>query len=235
MDEYCSVADTALTYKHYSSISRAATPCLGLENRESDLLKSLAMRMFPDCSSWCIYDYYSNGRMAWKWSYSRLCWDLKSWGSCHWNYALKQNQTDWENAMDSIKLMCTYSPTLSPTDCLPTYTWDKTRADELCPSTMDYFPANKSYGVEVCDDANSVAKQDNLELSLANKFFTTCSSYCVYDYETVVNNVRTDSNDYGGFIWKQTCYKWVTGFLCFSNALSQFVEVSLRAKDLCNL
>merc|ERR1719419_41355 len=52
MDEHCSVADTALTYKHYSSIGRYAVPCTGFEARETDLLKSLAMKLYVDCSSW---------------------------------------------------------------------------------------------------------------------------------------------------------------------------------------
>jgi len=233
MDEYCSVADTGSTYKHYSSIGRAAIPCSGFENLVNDLLKSLAMRMFEGCSSWCVYDYYSNAEKAWKWSSAGSCWDLKTWGSCHWDYALKQNEVEWEEAKESIQWMCTYSPTLSPTDCMPYYTWTEERAEELCPSTMDYFDASKSYGVKVCDDAKSVTKQSNLEASLANNFYEKCSSYCVYDYDTVINNIQTSSSDYGGFIWKDTCYKWVTGFLCFTDALAQFDEVSLRAKDLC--
>jgi hypothetical protein len=235
MDEYCSVVDTGSTYKHYNSTGRAAIPCPGFEFRESHLLKSLAMRMFSDCSSWCIYDYYSNGAIAWKWSSNGLCWNPLTRGSCHWDYAQKQPQAEWLKAKESIKWMCTYSPTVSPTDCMPNYIWDEKRAEELCPSTMDAFPASKSYGVEVCDDAKSVTRKDNLEASLANNFFTQCSSHCVYDYDTIINNIRTGSSDYGGFIWKDTCYKWVTGWYCFTNAISQFEEVSQRAKDLCSL
>merc|ERR1711920_1030579 len=64
MDNYCSVEDTRLTYKHYSNISRAAVPCSGFEERAGDLLKSLAMRMYAGCSSWCVYDYSSNALLA---------------------------------------------------------------------------------------------------------------------------------------------------------------------------
>merc|ERR1712087_556548 len=88
MDEHCSVADTALTYKHYSSIGRGAVPCTGFESREADLLKSLAMRLYVDCSSVCVYDFNSNAVEAWKWHNGNQCWDLKTWGSCHWNYQL---------------------------------------------------------------------------------------------------------------------------------------------------
>jgi len=117
---------------------------------------------------------------------------------------------------------------------MPSYDWTEERAEELCPSTMDHFNANKSYGIGVCDDATSSTKQGNLEASLANKFYEQCSSYCVYDFDTVVNNIKTDSSNYGGFIWKDTCYKWVTGWYCFNEDLHKFKEISLRAEDLCN-
>jgi hypothetical protein len=234
MDGYCSVADTGSTYKHYESTGRAAIPCPGFEFRESDLLKSLAMRMFSDCSSWCIYDYYSKGTTAWKWSSNDLCWDPKTRGSCHWDYVLNKPQAEWIKAKESIKLMCTHSPTVSPT-CIPIYTWDKERAEELCPTTIDVFTESKSYRVRVCDDAKSVTRQDNLEASLANNFFAQCSSSCVYDYDTIINNIQSGSSDYGGFIWKNTCYKWVTAWFCFSNVIFEFHEVSKRAEDLCTL
>merc|ERR1719494_1251337 len=81
MDSYCSIADTGFTYKHYSDVGRAAIPCSGFEDRQDDLLKSLAMKMFAACTSWCVYDYYSDAELAWKWSSGFLCWDLKTWGS----------------------------------------------------------------------------------------------------------------------------------------------------------
>jgi len=235
MDEHCSVLDTGATYKHYpSAIGRAPVPCEGLEDSEEDLLKSLAMRMYDDCSSWCVYDYYSNALLAWKWSNSRKCWDLKSWGSCHWDYSKKENQTDWENAKKAILGMCTHAPTTSPTACMPYYDWNVARAEELC-SSGTYGDADKSYGVQVCDDEKSVVKQASLEKSLANKFYDTCSSWCVYDYDTILNNTRTNSSDHGGFIWKSDCWKWVTKYTCFVANIGEFEKLSLLALGLCEL
>merc|ERR1719193_1169584 len=132
--------------------------------------------------------------------------------------------------------MCIYSPTLYPTDCMPSYNWNEERAEELCSSTNDYGSANKSYGVQVCDDNNSVTKQTNLAKSLANNFYTKCTSWCVYDYDTVMNNIQSGSTNYGGFIWRNidSCWKWVTGYQCFVGSISEFEEVSLRAEDLCD-
>jgi len=232
MDSYCSIDDTGFTYKHYSSIDRAAVPCSGYEERADDLLKSLAMRMYGDCTSWCVYDYYSNALLAWKWSNADLCWNLLTWGSCHWDYTYNINQTQWDEAKLAITRMCTNSPTLSPTSCMPYYTWDDDRAEEICPSSI-YNYADKSFGVKVCDGDNSVAEQAQLEKSLANQFFTQCSAWCVYDYDTIMNNIQNDSVEYGGFIWKQTCWQWVTGWTCFDSAFSDFEMVSLRARDQC--
>merc|ERR1711920_381998 len=144
-----------LTYKHYSNISRAAVPCSGFEDRAGDLLKSLAMRMYADCSSWCVYDYSSNALLAWKWSNKDLCWNLLTWGSCHWDYSNGMNSTEWNEAKLAITFMCTQSPTQSPTDCVPLYTWDADRAEEICPSLEDIEP-DKSFGVLVCDDDTSL-------------------------------------------------------------------------------
>jgi len=234
MENYCSVDDTRFTYKHFSSIGRAAVPCSGYEDRAGDLLKSLAMRMYDDCSSWCIYDYSSNALLAWKWSNNYLCWDLKTWGSCHWDYTNNMNQTGWNDAKLAITLMCIYSPTQSPTDCVPLYTWDEDRAKELCPSLEDVVP-DKGFGVAVCDDDKSVTKQANLEKSLANNFFKKCSSWCVYDYDTIMNNIINDSAEYGGFFWKSNCWEWVTGLTCFTTSLSDFEAVSLRALEQCEV
>merc|ERR1711920_97032 len=234
MDNYCSVEDTKLTYKHYSNIGRAAVPCAGSEDRAGDLLKSLAMRMYNDCSSWCVYDYSSSALLAWKWSNIDLCWNLLTWGSCHWDYSNGMNSNEWNEAKLAITFMCTQSPTQSPTDCVPLYTWDADRAEEICPSLEDIEP-DKSFGVLVCDDDTSLTKQASLEKSLANYFFDKCSSWCVYDYDTITNNIINDSAEYGGFIWKSTCWRWVTGNFCFTTSLSEFQRVSERALDQCEV
>jgi len=229
MDDYCTVGQTGSTYKHYSDVDRAAVPCSGYEDHEDELLKSLAMRLFKVCSSWCVYDYYSNALLAWKWSSSGECWELQTWGGCHWDYTNLSNQPEWEFALDFVTLSCTLSPTMSPTGCMPYYTWDEDRAGELCPD-MSSIVADKSFGVQACD----TSMQDKLEKSLANNFYTQCSSWCVYDFDTVINNILTDSSEYGGFIWKNTCWKWVTDWHCFTDSAQEFEDVTLRAEEHCD-
>jgi len=235
MDDHCSVEDTSLTYKHYSGNGRAAEPCAGFEAREADLLKSLAMKMFKSCSSWCVYDFNSNAVEAWKWNNGDKCWDPTTWGSCHWNYEENRENTEWLDAMDALKVTCTYEPTLAPTSCIPYYTWDADRAVEVCSSND--FIADKSFGIQVCTDAGSAQKQTKLEKSLANRFFDKCDSWCVYDYDTLVDNVRAGSNNHGGFIWRNTdrCWKWVTSWQCFDTSIEEFNAVSVRAGELCTV
>jgi len=237
MDDHCTVAETKVTYKHYSSIGRAAVPCEDVDSNEADLLKSMAMALFNDCSSWCVYDFYARAHDAWKWNNGDKCWDRvlwKDWGSCFWNWQQGDISTEYMAAMEAIALTCTYEPTVSPTDCMPEYTWNEDRAAEVCPSIQT---ADKSFGVQVCTDANSASKQTELEKSLANQFFTKCDSWCVYDYDTVMDNVQADpnTNNFGGFIWRNNdkCWKWVTCCLCFDASINEFVEVTESAKEMC--
>merc|ERR1711920_1174722 len=234
MDEHCTVAETYLTYKHHSNIGRAAEPCAGFESREADLLKSLAMEMYSDCSSWCVYDFYSNALEAWKWNNADTCWDLKTWGSCHWNYADDRNNTEWLDAMDLVKATCTSEPTTAPTSCVPYYDWDEARAVEICSET---FIAEKSFGTQTCTDADSASKQDELEKSLANEFFIQCDSWCVYDYDTLIDNTKTGANNHGGFIWRSDglCWKWVTGWQCFTSSIDEYYHALARASETCEV
>jgi len=227
MDVYCSPVETGGTYKHYSSIGRAATPCSRFEQLKDNLLKSLAMRLYDQCSSTCIYDYYSDGENAWKWSFSGFCWKLEAWGSCQWDYKLARNQPFWTDIKGS---MCTPLP---PAECIRTFTWNNVRAEKLC-SNINAINSHKFYGVPVCDDAISATKQASLDKSLANKFFHRCTSMCVYDYDTIINNIRSDSRNYGGFFLQTTCWKWVTSGECFPTSLLEFEEISLHAQDLCD-
>lgn len=232
MDTHCSVDDTAATYKHYDGLGRAAVPCAGHEDAEDDLLKSMVMEIYRGCSSWCVYDYWTAAELAWKWNKNDLCWDLMDWGSCHWDYANGINNTEWEVAKEQVKGFCTMSPTMLPTGCVPYYTWNEDRADVVCSPDNDYG-ADKSYGVTVCSDSASAGKQAELEDSLANNFFTACESWCVYDYSTVINNVKDDAVVQGGFIWKSTCWQWVEAWTCFDASYYEFEEVMNYTKGAC--
>jgi hypothetical protein len=83
MDQYCTVEQTKLTYKHYESVGRAAVPCTGYGDYADDLLKSLANRLFAQCSAWCVYDFNSKGEGAWLWRNSEKCWNYTTTGHCH--------------------------------------------------------------------------------------------------------------------------------------------------------
>jgi len=241
MDSHCTVAETGSTYKHYESkgnnlVGRRPVPCSGDEDNESDLLKSLAMRLFEDCSSWCVYDFPSGAEKVWKWRNRGLCWELKDWGSCHWDYTKKVIAREWTRAKAAFQLVCTHAPSMSPTDCMPKYVWDEARASELC--GKEYGSTNKGFGANVCKtDDVSVTKQESLDVSLANAFYKHCSSKCVYDYDTVINNIQTGSSDQGGFIWKSAidCWKWVEeDYPCFTLG-SDFHDVSVYAEGQCDV
>merc|ERR1719320_672601 len=228
MDEYCSVEDSGFTYKHNSSVGRYPEACSGWEDRQDDLLKSLAMKLYDGCSSWCVYDFYSDAILAWKWKNSALCWDLKTSGSCHWNTANGVNETAWEEAKQTVRYTCTVSPTQSPTDCMPVYVWNQARSEELCPTAVT---ANKTYGVQACDGTY----QTFLEASLAARMYSKCTSWCVYDYDMILLTVVSGKDGYGGWIWRDglSCWKWVTDSQCFEASIDEYNEVLEYAANDC--
>jgi len=233
MDEYCTVAATLKTFKHYGN--RAAVPCVGYEDYANDLLKSLAMKMYSSCSSWCVYDYSTNAEIAWQWKNNAQCWDRKTWGTCHWDYTNKVNSTEWEYAKTLVKQFCTYPPTAAPTNCISTYEWTQERAEELC-TAGEYGYADKGYGAVVCIDPASSTQQAQLNATLANGFYTACGSWCIYDFETLTNNVKSGSSDTGGFKWNNanSCWKWVTDAnACFTVFTDEFESAQDYAQDFC--
>merc|ERR1719419_1438890 len=178
---------------------------------------SLANRAYRSCSAWCVYDSHPEGygdaseTFIWR---KRGCWEPTRTGLCIFGNTQER------------ELMAEYVEYTLCKPCIPFNTWSEDRAEEICPSIVS---AGKSYGAEVCDDPNSSTKQDNLDKSLANRFFAQCTSYCVYDYETIMSN----GGSYGGFMWKQTCWKWVTSWDCFGKHISEFTDVSSRAANFC--
>jgi len=204
--------------------SSTAVVCDGYENYQYRLDNSLANRVFLRCSAWCVYDIHTNAQEAFIWRNNNQCWEPVTSGLC-----IQQNVDDREEMANYIETILCESTTPEPTKaCMPNYSWDNDRAKELC---TDYGSTDKGFGVNVCADTPS--NQDNLERSLANRFYANCASWCVYDYDVVINNILTNSSNTGGFIWKSDCWKWVTDYYCFNAAASEFEKVLLFAKDHC--
>jgi len=105
MDAYCSPGDTGPTYKHHCHIGRAAEPCR-YQMLAENLKKSLAMRLYSDCSSTCVYDYYTNAHSAWRWSAADLCWEMQAWGPCHWDFKRRKMHPEWVAAKRRMSLFC---------------------------------------------------------------------------------------------------------------------------------
>jgi len=245
MEAYCSPNDTGITYKHHCHIGRPAEPCWEFAELAQDLHKSLAMRLYSDCSSTCVFDYYSDAENAWKWSSADLCWDLEAWGSCQWDYLLKKNQPEWDAAKARMSLMCARPAGSAPTKnavtsissgCIPSYPssfWNTDRAEELCPSSK-YFKTAIFYGVQACWDTKSAMHQASLYKSLANKFFHRCTSMCIYDHDTIIKNIVHDYANLGGFQWNGKCWKWVTKGDCFvSPYRHEYEKIYLYAQNKC--
>jgi len=128
----------------------------------------------------------------------------------------------------------TYAPTAEPTDspttafpaCIEKKTWDQSIASEICPSSS-WGKTDRGYGSMFACDSDLQAK---LEVSAANELFEQCSSYCIYDYEALLNGVQF------GFIWKSSegCWMSVTKYTCFKDhAYEVFEELQVTAASIC--
>jgi len=189
-----------------------------------------------ECPYWCMYDplrVVGNDAVGFKWHNSLACWNVLVGATNPLCYS--RSWAEWEWATSKAQNWCcppntTGAPTLGPSPCSPYSSWNEVRASELCPTTVQ---ADKSYDINVCDETEET--KEKLEDSLANQFYTQCNSWCVYDYDTLINNTKTGSSDKGGFIWKNnnSCWKWVTGGFCFTAANHEFEEVSSLAAATC--
>jgi len=191
------------------------------------------------CPHWCMYDPLSivGNAVGFKWHNCLACWNVLVGASNPLRYIHSKAEWDW--ATSKARNWCcpptfTEAPTLGPSPtprvCSPYNSWNEVRASELCPTTVQ---ADKSYAINVCDETE--ATQKKLEDSLANQFYKQRSFWCVYDYETLINNTKTGSSDKGGFQWENnnSCWKWEIGGFCFTSAYDEFVEVPSLATVTC--
>jgi len=123
----------------------------------------------------------------------------------------------------------TVAPTSEPTDaptCIKYETWTNITANDICPNGS-WGNTDKGYGSMVACDSNLQAK---LEESAANRLFHLCSSYCIYDYHSLL------AQQQAAYIWKssQQCYLAVDRWTCFSgHAYQIFVGLQDYAAAIC--
>merc|ERR1719233_310858 len=123
----------------------------------------------------------------------------------------------------------TVAPTSEPTDvptCIKYETWTDITANETCPNGS-WGNTDRGYGSMVACDSNLQAK---LEESAANRLFHLCSSYCIYDYHSLL------AQQQAAYIWKssQQCYLAVDRWTCFSgHAYQIFVGLQDYAAAIC--
>jgi len=210
----------------FTDKSSNAVMCTGFEDYQWRLDLSLANRVFLMCDAWCVYDIYMRAHEAFIWRSNEQCYNPVTHGLC-----IGGNPSHRQQMTDYVENMLCESSTPEPTEaCMPYNPWSEVRAEELCPTMVQ---PDKSYGIQVCDGTD--ATQKKLDDSLANQFYRQCTSWCVYDYGTLINNIETGSSDNGGFLWQDSasCWKWVTGGHCFTDATNDLGEVSSRAKTIC--
>jgi len=224
MDEHCSVSSTRTTFKHYGSINREPVSCSGLLQDTLDLKKSIANELYDNCGAWCVFDWSTQALEAWLWTNSSLCWTRKSGGWCIFDNEANTKSQIWTEARAKLASSCNANTT---TFCNKEYEWTQEWADNLCgPST--YGLTNKSYsGAYECSGDSE--RQVQLEKSLANKLYISCSSWCVYNWDTLIDDERD------GFFWnnQNQCYLWVTTGACFNVFVAEYEATKDYVLETC--
>jgi len=225
MDTLCTVSATGTTYKHYNSIHREPVACSGDLADTLDLKKSLANNLFDNCGAWCVFDWNTQAFDAWSWTPSGLCWSRKSDGFCFYDKTTKTQKQIWTDAKTKLASKCGFD---ASSTCYHEYSWTIERASELCTPTS-YGQTSKSYsGVFICSGDGE--KQTQLEKSLANKLYRSCDSWCVYNWDTLLDD------EMGGYMWNNIddCYRWVTKGACFSSHLSEYQAAREYMLETCS-
>lgn len=225
MDKLCSVDATGLTFKHYDSINRAPVSCSGILEDTLDLRKSLANQLFDNCGAWCVFDWNTQALEAWFWEKSQFCWKRKSYGFCFYDYVAKTSTQIVADALAKLASICD----IDTSACYKEHEWTKARAEVLC-SSLSYGHTNKSYsGAHVCSDDSD--EQIKLGKSLANSLYDSCSSWCVYDWDTLISDI----DDAGGYKWDNSgkCYRWVTDGSCFARHGVEYEAVRAYILETC--
>jgi len=190
------------------------------------LEESQANKMFAKCSSWCIYDFQSvrdNEKGGYIWQ-KEGCWKFVTKYHCFTDGRLD----DFNVLVDKVSTICpgTIAPTTqSPTFCVDYALWSKEVADDTC-SEGTWGSTNRGFeSMLACD----LKYQLKLEESQANKMFAKCSSWCIYDFQSVRDNEK------GGYIWqKDGCWKFVTKYHCFTDSrLDDFNVLVDKVSTIC--
>jgi len=222
---YCST--TGVTDK-----TTAAMVCDGYESYQTRLDLSLANRLHMDCHGWCVCDISTDAETGFSWQNTAGCWKPIPRCDCFTNSEYETYLEDFvKHTFCELQI-----PTPKPTTCMPYHIWDEERSTQMCPDLItDSNAPDRSYGASVCADDESSWRQSDLEKSLANGLYKNCWSWCTYDYDTILNNVLANSDNHGGFRWKDAdlCWKWVTQYSCFGSSIVQYNIVMEFAITLC--
>jgi len=118
----------------------------------------------------------------------------------------------------------TYQPT---SGCIEYKTWDEFTARENCPKSQ-WGLTKKGYGSMIACDSDLQAK---LEESAANQLYEQCSSWCIYDYDGLLEGRQA------GYIWrKEGCWKAVTKYHCFrGHPYEVFEELLVHTASICQV
>jgi len=117
------------------------------------------------------------------------------------------------------------NPTTPAPTCIPYMSWNENYATEACPQGT-WGGTNKGYGTMIACDQSY---QTELEESAANELYKSCSSWCIFDFQSLLSETRL------AYIWKKKgCWQAVTKWSCFQKgSLTFFEELVDYAPTIC--
>jgi len=166
--------------------------------------------MFSHCGAWCLFDYEMPDTISYHWSKEKKCWS-QAGSTCE--NIVKEKQA----ALDRKEFICGEETCLPVAPSLSTDT-----ALRHCETTSK-SGEDRSTDAKGCHDSYT----PYVQRSIANKMFSHCGAWCLYDVEF------PDKVSYG---WDNTLKCWNRGSGCQGNP-EQKLAIQRKEKfckaDLC--
>lgn len=199
---YCKVTTT-----NFVDRSVSAKSCDG--GSDGFVHRALANGMYEHCDAWCLYDWESPDKISYHWNNHKKCFEYGSDCQGHKEQALV---TSYKDVLCEAEKMCTpVAPKLSEAVIYRYCEKLSTNGEDRSPKAKGCHASYTPY----------------VRRSLANKMFSHCGAWCLYDY---------DQPDTVAYHWNSETSCWQRGSGCIGHAeqkLSLERKATFCEADLC--
>lgn len=154
--------------------------------------RALANGMYNHCDAWCLYDWESPDKISYHWNNGKKCFEFGA-GGC-------QGNKEQPLVVAHKDIVCEAEKMCTPVAPMLTEVVMQRYCDALVTGGVDRSPKAKG-----CHQSYT----PYVQRSLANKMFSSCGAFCLYDY---------DLPDSVAYSWNSDIQCWQRGSGCLGNS-----------------